>query len=210
MIYMKFLVLRILSILSFFVPLYCNALFFFLSSRYLLRCTRPLQFVSGSVFFYDKNLCFRWPVPPLLRFHDLYFHRCQPLSIIHFWITVWSLIRLYRIHFFLYLDSDIPRLSACRLTLQSSPRITSPFGSYRSRYIQIVNYFLMAHWSIPPYHVLFYYFQSGFWTLPVHWPIPLSFYFLSEFFLSPLVRTSLVLFFLGFSSTCPLAFTPLS
>ena len=158
MIYMKFLVLRILSILSVFVPVYCNALFF--SSLPVTISDVLVCFSLSSVpySFYGKILCFRWPVPPLLRFHDLYFHRCQPLSIIHFWITVWSLIRLYRIHFFLYLDSDIPRLSACRLTLQPFPQITSPSGSYRSRYILIVNYFLMAHWSIPPYHVLFYYF----------------------------------------------------
>lgn len=56
-----------------YVPLYRNvSSFLSFSFRYLFRCTRPLQFVSGSVFFYDKNLCFRWPVPPLLRFHDLY------------------------------------------------------------------------------------------------------------------------------------------
>lgn len=56
-----------------YVPLYRNvSSFLSFSFRYLFRCTRPLQFVSGSIFFYGKNLCFRWPVPPLLRFHDLY------------------------------------------------------------------------------------------------------------------------------------------
>lgn len=45
---------------------------------------------------------------------------------------------------------------------------------------------------------IMFYFWSGFWTLPVHWPLPLSSDFLSffrNFLLSPLVHTSLVLFY---------------
>lgn len=80
-IYMKFLAFCILSILSGSVPVYCNAFLLLLlfCFRYSLRCTRLLQFVSGSLFFYCKKLCFRWPVPPLLRFHDLYIYRLLPL-----------------------------------------------------------------------------------------------------------------------------------
>lgn len=78
-IYMKFLALRILSILS---ALYlCTATCFLFSIRCSFRCTRPLQFVSGSLFIYDSGLCFRWSVPPLPKFYDLSLHRLLPLYI---------------------------------------------------------------------------------------------------------------------------------
>lgn len=89
----------------------------------------------------------------------------HPVPSIHFWITFWSLIRFYSILLSFY-------ISILNLVF--------------NRYILIRNAFLMAHWSVPPlscfifsdhcFHLLF---GFGFWTLPVHWPLPLSFYFFS-------------------------------
>ena len=105
-IYMKFLVFRFLSILS---ALYlCTVTSLFFSSLFvtLFRCTRPLQFVYGSLFIYGKDLCFRWSVPPLLRFHDLYTYRCSSRTINSFlnYLLISHPVLSYSF-IFLYLDS---------------------------------------------------------------------------------------------------------
>lgn len=117
----------------------------------------------------------------MLRFHDLY------SSVSTATPSISELPFLSGFIVFTYLTISIPVFPVCfPLSIFSKPfsRFT-PLSLYSD-----LEFFLMAHWSVPPYHVLFN-------------------LYLGLNFICPLAHTSFILFLLSISFICPLVHTSL-